>query len=64
MSSKLKLTLGIIAGVLGAVLLFCLIVVIGCSVNGVTFSEQIVNWFGGTPKATETIVDTATELTL
>ncbi|MBQ8451590.1 MAG: hypothetical protein IJ690_01540 [Clostridia bacterium] len=64
MSDKLKLTLGIIAGVLGAILLFCLVVVIGCSVNGLTFSQQIVQWFGGAPKATETIVETASSVTL
>ena len=64
MSDKMKLTLGIIAGVLGAILLFCLVVVIGCSVNGLTFSQQIVHWFGGAPKATETIVETASSVTL
>ena len=64
MSEKLKLTLGIIAGVIGAILLFCLVVVIGCSVNGLTFSQQIVQWFGGAPEATETIVETASSITL
>ena len=64
MSDKMKLTLGIIAGILGAVILFCLIVVIGCSVNGLTFSQQIVQWFGGAPEATETIVETASSITL
>ena len=59
MSDKSKLIFGIIAGVLGAILLFCLVVVIGCSVNGLTFSQQIVQWFGGAPEATETIVETA-----
>ena len=47
MSDKLKITLGIIGGVLVAVLLFCLVVVIACSVNGLTFGEQVCDWFSG-----------------
>ena len=55
--SKKTITL-IIASVLGAVSLFCLIVCIGCAVNGVTFGEQIVNWFGGSSTAiTDTVID-------
>ena len=65
MSDKLKITLGIIGGVLVAVLLFCLVVVIGCSVNGLTFGEQICEWFGGNAKtiadATETVAEAVTE---
>lgn len=51
MSEKLKVALYIIAGIVGAILLFCLIVVIGCSVNGLTFGEQICQWFGGNSDA-------------
>ena len=47
MSEKVKLILGIIIGVICAIAVFCLIVIIGCSVNGVTFGQQICNWFGG-----------------
>ena len=47
MSDKLKIALGIIGGVLVAVLLFCLVVVIACSVNGLTFGEQVCDWFSG-----------------
>ena len=64
MSGKSKLTLGIIAGIVSAIIIFCLVVVIGCSVNGLTFSQQIVEWFGGTQKTTETIVDTASSISL
>lgn len=55
MSDKLKITLGIIGGILVAVALFCLVVIIGCSVNGLTFGEQICDWFSGgaTTKALE-----------
>lgn len=54
MSDKLKLTIGIIAGIVSAILLFCLIVVIGCSVNGLTFGEQVCQWFGGSSSTAET----------
>ena len=53
MSDKLKIALYIIAGVVGAMLLFCLIVVIGCSINGLPFGEQVCQWFGGKPNAVQ-----------
>lgn len=46
MSDKLKLILGIVLGVVGAVALFSLIVCICCSANGLTFGEQVCQWFG------------------
>ena len=59
MEDKTKLILGIVSGVVIAILLFCLIVVIGCSVNGLTFGEQITSWFG---HHTQEIVETAEEV--
>ncbi len=53
MSDKLKIALYIIAGVVGAILLFCLIVVIACSVNGLTFGQQVCEWFTGKSGATQ-----------
>ena len=41
MSEKLKIVLGVVIGIVCAVMLFCLIIVVACSVNGLTFSEQI-----------------------
>jgi hypothetical protein len=67
MSDKLKITLGIIGGVVGAILVFCLIVVIGCSVNGLTFGQQVCQWFGGnssTAEAVEEIADVVAETPL
>lgn len=49
MSEKTKTILSIILGIIGAVLLFCLIVCISCAVNGLTFGEQICSWFGKRP---------------
>ena len=47
MNEKLKITLYVVLGVVGAIALFSLAVVIGCSVNGLTFGEQVCEWFGG-----------------
>lgn len=53
MSEKLKIVLGVVIGIVCVVMLFCLIVVIACSVNGLTFSEQICEWFGSSTPAIE-----------
>jgi len=45
MSSQAKLILGIVLGIIGAVAIFCLVVCIGSAVNGLTFGEQICEWF-------------------
>ena len=58
MSENLKIILWIIVGIVGAIALFSLIVVIGCSVNGLTFAEQICEWFGGSSQA---VVDSVKE---
>lgn len=47
MNEKLKITLWVVLGVVCAIALFSLVVVIGCSVNGLTFGEQVCEWFGG-----------------
>lgn len=47
MNEKLKITLWVVLGVVCAISLFSLVVVIGCSVNGLTFGEQVCEWFGG-----------------
>ncbi len=41
----LKRVLWLLLGMLLAVALFCLAVGIGCAVNGVTFNQQIIDWF-------------------
>lgn len=47
MNEKLKITLWVVLGVVCAIALFSLVVIIGCSVNGLTFEEQVCEWFGG-----------------
>ncbi len=46
MSEKLKIYMYKAEGAISAILLFCLIIIIGCSVNGLTFGEQVSKWFG------------------
>ena len=59
MNEKLKITLWVILGIVCAIALFCLAVVIGCSVNGLTFGEQVCEWFGSNA---ETITDSAEQV--
>lgn len=63
MPDKLKIILSIVIGLVCAVALFCLIVVIACSVNGLTFSEQICEWFGNNTPVIEETVEQVTEQT-
>ena len=63
MPDSLKIILGIVIGIVCAILIFSLIVVIACSVNGLTFSEQICEWFGSNAPAIEDTVEQVTEQT-
>lgn len=36
----------VLLGMVCAVAIFCITVGIGCAINGVTFGQQIVDWFG------------------
>ncbi|MBP3582277.1 MAG: hypothetical protein J6J33_05960 [Clostridia bacterium] len=53
-----KLVVGIIIGLLSAVALFCLSAAIGCAVNGISFGEQIVKWFGSNSETVKDVADT------
>ena len=46
MSDTTRYILGILTGIVGTIALFCLAIAIGCAVNGVTFGQQICQWFG------------------
>lgn len=54
MSDKAKIILSVVLGIIGTILVFCLIVCIACSVNGLTFGEQICNWFSANKEAVDT----------
>lgn len=45
MSRTAKSIMYVVLGIVIAVALFCVAVGIGCAVNGLTFSEQVVDWF-------------------
>lgn len=65
MSDKAKITLSVVLGIIGAILVFCLIVCIACSINGLTFGEQICNWFSANKEAVDTgkeIADTVSNI--
>ena len=49
MSEKTKTILLIVASVLGLILVCYLAVCIACSINGLTFGEQICSMFGQAP---------------
>lgn len=59
MSEKAKIIIGVVTGVVGAIILFCLIVIIGCSINGLTFGEQVCKWFGANKNAVKASKDIA-----
>ena len=61
MYGKGKLILGLILGVVSAVAIFCLTVGIGCAVNGLTFGQQICEWFGSTAPVVEETVEQVAE---
>lgn len=65
MNEKLKIALWVVLGIVCAIALFSLIVVIGCSINGLTFGEQVCEWFGGNAgniiDSAERVADAITE---
>jgi len=50
MSEKVKAILWVVVGLLSAVAIFSLVVAVGCSINGLTFGEQICDWFSKNPQ--------------
>ena len=51
----------VLLGMALAVGIFCLVVAIGCSVNGISFGQQIVEWFGTNAPAVEEVVEPIVE---
>lgn len=52
-NSTLQTALIVVACVIALVAIFCLAVLIGCSIHGLTFKAQLAEWF--TKKAVETV---------
>ena len=59
MNEKLKAVLWVVVGVVATIVLFSVIVAIGCAVNGLTFGEQICSWFGKNAETIEQVATTA-----
>ena len=57
---NVKLIIGIILGIISTVAVFCAVVGVGCAVNGLTFGEQIVEWFGTSAPVVEDVVEETT----
>ena len=51
----------VLLGMLLAVGIFCITVAIGCAVNGISFEQQISQWFGSNPAAAEEVVEEIAE---
>ena len=49
----------VLVGIVATIVLFSLIVAIGCAVNGLTFGEQICSWFGKNAETIEQVATTA-----
>ena len=62
MSGTGKLILGIIIGIVALAAVVCVAVGIGCAVNGLTFTEQIVEWVGHTCPVLEEAGEVAGEV--
>ena len=59
MNEKLKAVLWVVVGIVATIVLFSLIVAIGCAANGLTFGEQICSWFGKNAETIEQVATTA-----
>ena len=56
-----KLFLGIILGIVIAVAVALITVGIACGVNGLTFGQQITEWFGEAAPVVEQVTETVAE---
>jgi len=64
MNEKLKAVLWVVVGVVATIVVFSLIVAIGCAVNGLTFGEQICAWFGKSSETIEQAANAAAQITI
>ena len=54
----------VLLGMICAVAIFCVTVGIGCAVNGVTFGQQIVDWFGQTAPVVEEVAENTAHISI
>lgn len=51
----------VLLGVVIAVAVFCMVVGIGCAANGLTFGQQISEWFGSNAETIEEVAEETVE---
>ena len=61
MSDTARYILGILTGVLATAAIYCLIITIGCAINGLTFGQQICQWMGDCAPLLEESVEQVVE---
>mgnify|MGYP004663230427 CR=1 FL=1 len=54
----------VLLGMLLAVCIFCVTVAIGCAVNGISFGQQISQWFGEVAPAIEQTAETTAHISV
>ena len=64
MNEKLKAVLWVVVGIVATVVVFSLIVAIGCAINGFTFGEQICAWFGNNAENIEQVAEAAAKIAI
>ena len=64
MNEKLKAVLWVVVGIVATVVVFSLIVAIGCAINGLTFGEQICAWFGNNAENIEQVAEATAKITI
>ena len=64
MNEKLKAVLWVVVGIVATVVVFSLIVAIGCAINGLTFGEQICAWFGNNAENIEQVAEATAKIAI
>jgi len=64
MNEKLKAVLWVVVGIVATIVVFSLIVAIGCAINGLTFGEQICAWFGNNAENIEQVAEATAKIAI
>ena len=54
----------VLLGMLLAIGIFCVTVAIGCAVNGISFGQQISQWFGEAAPVVEKVAETTAHFSI
>lgn len=64
MNDKIKAILWVVVGIVATIVVFSLIVAIGCAINGLTFGEQICAWFGKSAETIDQVAGATAKITM